>query len=245
VQGRLVPQDPNDEKATVLLERITEEKRGLIKARKIRKAKRLPPLERFSFGVPSSWTWVQLDEICHDTFYGPRFNKNEYIDNGIPTIRTTDMTDDGEIVLKNPPTVQFPDGKKELFLLQKEDLLVTRTGSIGTLAIFRGDYEAIPSAYLIRVRFSPSIFIDYIHLFLKSHTGQNSLGLGTTKTAQPNINSQTLRKIPISFPPLDEQKRIVAKVDELFALCDQLAGQLLAAENGRESLLDAVLAQAV
>jgi restriction endonuclease S subunit len=125
------------------------------------------------------------------------------------------------------------------------DLLVTRTGSIGTMAIFTGDYLAIPSAYLIRLRFTAGTRVDYIYCALKSPFGQAALGLSTTKVAQPNINAQSLVTIPVPLPPLAEQHRIVAKVSKLMALCDQLEAQLTGAQAESRRLLEAVLHQAL
>jgi hypothetical protein len=72
---------------------------------------------------------------------------------------------------------------------------------LGTMAIFDADYVAIPSAYLIRLRFSPLISARYIHLSLRSPDGQAALGLGTTRVAQPNINARSISAIPIRLPP--------------------------------------------
>src|SRR5262249_14889668 len=120
--------------------------------------------------------------------------------------------------LQNPPKVIFPQSKLSLYKLEKEDLLITRTGSIGIMAIFRRDYLAIPSAYLIRFRFSRLISIDYLFYFLKSPFGQTLLGLNTTKQAQPNINASSMNGFTLSLPPLAEQRRIVAKVNRLMSV---------------------------
>jgi type I restriction enzyme, S subunit len=176
-----------------------------------------------AFSLPSDWKWLELGEVCADSFYGPRFAKGEYaLAGGIPTIRTTDMTQDGRIVLRDPPRVKVEPGKLDLYRVKDGDLLVTRTGSIGTMAVFRGTDEAIPSAYLIRFRFTPAVLAEYVYIFLKSPFGQNLLGLGTTRVAQPNVNATAIRAIRLPLPPLAEQKRIVARVDQLMALIDDL-----------------------
>lgn len=90
---------------------------------------------------------IKLDSLCESSFYGPRFSKDDYSDVGIPTIRTTDMTAKGGInVTPDTPRIVVPDEKMEQFKVNKGDLLVTRTGSVGVMAIFTGDYLAIPSA---------------------------------------------------------------------------------------------------
>lgn len=213
VRGRLIPQanldgvnsEPPPERNVVNLGAVDEAPSDLL------------------FPIPRTWTWISVGHVCEDSFYGPRFGKNDYVTSGgIPTVRTTDMTDAGEIVLRDPPRVRVDPLKLPLYLLQKNDLLITRTGSIGTMAVFRGGYEAIPSAYLIRFRFSESVTVDFMQLYLRSPFGQSLLGLGTTRVAQPNINATSIRAMPLPMPPLAEQKRIVAKVDELMHLLDDL-----------------------
>lgn len=155
------------------------------------------------------------------------------------------MTDDGQIVLRDPPKVIVPADRLDDFKCEKGDLLVTRTGSIGIMAIFTGDYAAIPSAYLIRLRFMAETWVNYIHLVLRSPYGQASLGLNTTKVAQPNINAKNLTAILVPLPPLAEQYRIVAKVKELMAFCDQLEAQLTTIQTETPSLLESVLQQSL
>ena len=245
VRGELVPQDPNDEAASQQLKRIHVDKSRLIKEGTIRRQEAVDQIrdEDIPFCVPKNWQWSRLGEVLFSSFYGPRFGADEYSTKGIPTIRTTDMTDDGRIVLRDPPKVTVPEKRLNDFKCEKGDLLVTRTGSIGIMAVFTGDYAAIPSAYLIRLRFMTGTWVDYIHLVLRSPYGQAALGLNTTKVAQPNINAKNLAAIMVPLPPLAEQQRIVAKVDELMALCDRLEAQLTTTQTESRRLLEAVLAR--
>jgi len=175
------------------------------------------------FPCPAGWAWTSVRAVCLDSFYGPRFAKSEYVvSGGVPTIRTTDMTDTGDIQLDDPPLVKVPSKKLSLYRLQANDLLVTRTGSIGTMAVFPGGYLALPSAYLIRFRFSDAVDAHYVLTYLRSSLGQELMGLGTRQVAQPNLNAETIKQMPLPLPPLAEQKRIVVKVNQLMALCDDL-----------------------
>ncbi|MEH2569955.1 restriction endonuclease subunit S [Bradyrhizobium sp. AZCC 2289] len=244
VRGKLVPQDSNDQPAAKLMRQIAAQKEGSAEGAKIEGAEfQQDPLEQFE--LPTSWQVIRLGDLLLSSFYGPRFGAYQYSAAGIPTIRTTDMTSDGRIVLRNPPRVIVPEDRLQGFRCLRGDLLVTRSGSIGTMAIFEADYVAIPSAYLIRFRFSPFILVRYIYLSLKSPDGQEALGLGTTRVAQPNINARSISAIPIRLPPLAEQHRIVAKVDALMALCDRLETNLTATAATRGRLLDALLAEAL
>ncbi|HDV0905568.1 TPA: restriction endonuclease subunit S [Vibrio fluvialis] len=225
VMGKLVPQDPSDEPAAELLKRIEEEKAQLVKEKKIKKQKALPPIsgDEKPFELPSGWEWCRLGHIWQDSFYGPRFGKNEYVDEGgYPTIRTTDMTKDGVIELNNPPRVSMSDEKLKLYALEKGDLLITRSGSIGIMALFDLDIRAIPSAYLIRVRLTDYIYPKFVLTLLMSPLGQSYLGINATAVGVPNVNATKMASFPFPVPSLAEQIKIVEKVAALFDLCEQL-----------------------
>lgn len=194
--------------------------------------------------LPEGWSWTSIGKYCTESFYGPRFGKDEYTDNGIPTIRTTDFTENGSILLKNPPKIRIDEKKKEKFLLKQNDLLVTRTGSIGKMAIFRESFEALPSAYLIRFRFSDEILVDYIFQALMSPLGQEKLGLGATAVTQPNINAETIKELVFPLPPLPEQQEIVRRVETLFKLADQLEARYTAAQAQVDKLTQSILTKA-
>jgi type I restriction enzyme S subunit len=145
IRGRLVPQDPNDEPAIEMLHRIHGNKQLL----RIADAEGKPDsiiADDLSFPIPTSWTWVRLAELLESSFYGPRFASHAYTSGGVPTIRTTDMTSDGRIALRDPPRVEVDAERLSDFRCLDGDLLVTRTGTIGKMAIFRGHDLAIPSA---------------------------------------------------------------------------------------------------
>ena len=228
--------------ASEILKRIQKEKAQLIKDKKIKKEKALPPItkEDIPYELPEGWVWCRLNEILHSSFYGPRFGKEEYVENGVPTIRTTDMDSKGYIKLKNPPTIKLTEEKLKLYKLEKGDLLVTRTGSIGTMAIFNEEYDAIPSAYLIRFRFL-IVNIEYVFNLMHSPYGQKSLGLLTNTVAQPNINATSIRDISFPLPPLEEQKAIVEKVNALMGLCDTLEQEVQQSQEHSEMLMQSCL----
>ena len=114
----------------------------------------------------NSWLETKLDSLAQSTFYGPRFSSSEYVEDGIPSIRTTDFTSEGRIELYDPPKLFLTDTQIEKYKVIKNDLLITRSGSIGKLAIFKGDYIAIPSAYLIRLRLKENVNPDFSNRFL-------------------------------------------------------------------------------
>lgn len=193
------------------------------------------------------WPLVTVGELCEHSFYGPRFGKSEYTDSkaGVPTIRTTDMTGDGRIeVTGDTPRVVIPSNKLEYFRVRKGDLLVTRTGSIGVMAVFEGDYEAIPSAYLIRFRFTPRVLSRYMFFCLMAPEGQKRLGLSATAITQPNINAEAIKRIEIRLPDLVEQDEVIRRVDSLFTYAARLEAGYPTARNQIERLTLALLAKA-
>lgn len=202
-------------------------------------------------------TWRQNNNLCHpkeiiidniveSSFYGPRFSKNDYTfeTNGIPTIRTTDMERGNIIITDSTPRVCVPIEKIEQLKVQKNDLLITRTGSIGVMALFTENYLAIPSAYLIRFRFKKNINSKYIYLCLAAPKGQQQMGLSATAITQSNINAKSIRNINICYPDIAEQTEIVRRVEQLFAYADTIEKQVNNALARVNSLTQSILAKA-
>ncbi len=154
------------------------------------------------------------------------------------------MTDSGEIILKDPPRLNIPKEKLEFFRVRPGDLLVTRSGSIGVMAVFKGDYVAIPSAYLIRFRFSSIMAVEYIFHYLKSPIGQSLLGLSSTAVTQANINAEAIKDLPIPIPPLKEQQEIVQRVQAFFKTIDHVEQQYKQAKAAFDQLDRSILAKA-
>lgn len=226
IQGKLIDYqpEPGEKTGAELLADIRAEKERRAREAGKKPDKPLPPVtpEEMPFALPEGWVWCRLGELLESSFYGPRFSDSAYIKNGIPTIRTTDMTDKGEIILRNAPTVKVESNKMKLYKVEDGDLLVTRSGSIGIMAIFRGEYEAIPSAYLIRFRFFQIISPEFIYTVLKSPYWQKLMGLSTTSTSQVNINARSISDFSIPIPPISIQNQIVNTSIELLNQSDQL-----------------------
>jgi len=242
-------QNSNVEPAEVLLKRIQEEFTHQNTKRYKSQDEFYPSLDQNFINInfsklPELWQLIQIRKICISSFYGPRFGKDEYVEDGIPSIRTTDMTDEGEIILQSPPKLNIPKEKLDDFKVLPGDLLVTRSGSIGVMAVFRGDYIAIPSAYLIRFRFSLMVSIDYIFYYLKSPIGQTLLGLNSTSVTQSNINAEAIKNIPIPIPPLEEQQEIVSRIKSLLKVVNQIKQQYQETKAHLDQLDQSILAKA-
>jgi type I restriction enzyme S subunit len=191
--------------------------------------------------LPENWVWSNLGFLKSFSLYGPRFSSDDYAPTGISVLRTTDINDSGKVNLSSTPKINLSASDFEKYKVVKGDLLITRTGSLGTLAVFNDDIDAIPGAYLIQYRLVMKELVDYCFLFLKSPNGIGALLKGGAGVGRPNINAPTIEAIPVPLPPLAEQAEIVAEVERrltvLDALSQTLADELRRAERLRQSIL--------
>ena len=222
IQGKLVAQDANDEPASVLLERIKAEKKKLVEEKKIKKEKPLAEIteDEKPFEIPDSWVWVRIGDVICPAKYGTS-NKSE-ISGKIPVLRMGNIQD-GEIVYdKLVYSNNEEDNKK--YLLDKYDILFNRTNSaelVGKSAIYRGERPAIYAGYLILLRpiLNISEYLNYV--LASSYTRSYCKDVKTIGVQQCNINAEKICNHIIPLPPLSEQKRIVAKIEELMPLVDE------------------------
>ncbi len=245
VRGKLVPQDPNDEPVAELLKRIRVEKARLVKAGEIRNPKQVLVIDAGEcfFSPPRGWEWKRLSEISRKIHYGFTASANKMAD-AVRLLRITDIQDNS-VDWFSVPGCEI--GEKALlqFKLKKGDILVARTGgTIGKSFLVQDVPVAVVFAsYLIRVQGSHEIYDRYLKLFLESPIYWIQLHDGSRGAGQPNVNGQTLGKMLVSLPPLAEQHRIVAKVDELMTLCDRLEAARMEREATRARMATASLAR--
>ncbi|MGF0011139.1 restriction endonuclease subunit S, partial [Desulfovibrio sp. SGI.102] len=225
IQGRLVPQNPDDEPADVLLQRIRAEKEQLIKEGKIKKQKPLPPIteEEKPFTIPDSWQWVRLGDLAARINYG--FTASASMHGDIKFLRITDINIKTNAVNWNSvPFCTIDKNKINSYLLLPNDILIARTG--GTIGKFYIVDKKIPksvfASYLIRISLIKNITTKYIGIFLSSPAYWSQIIDSSMGTGQPNVNSIALASLKLPFPPLAEQQRIVARLEELLPLCDGL-----------------------
>lgn len=179
----------------------------------------------YTDGKLSDWVPISFDELIESSLYGPRFSKEDYVPDGTPMIRTTDIGFDGSIDLQNAPCISVSAEEFKKWGLLDGDLLITRTGStIGKCAIYRKAIGSVlPSAYLIRFRLNKKKVIpSFILLFLLSPQGQSLLVGNSNSVAQPNINARTISQFSIPLPPLEEQEEVVHRTEKLFKILDEL-----------------------
>ena len=245
VRGKLAPQDPNDEPASELLKRIAAEKGRLVKAGKIRKPKKAQLIDYSSlfFGAPLGWAWARLSEISRKIHYGFTASAIQQIDD-VRLLRITDIQHN-KVEWDSVPGCEIDKEALPNFKLETGDILIARTGgTIGkSFLVIELPVAAVFASYLIRVQGSHEIYARYLKLFLESAIYWTQLREGARGAGQPNVNGQMLGTMLVSIPPLAEQHRIVAKVDELMALCDRLEAARAEREATRDRLATASLAR--
>ena len=240
VQGKLVPQNPNDEPASVLLERIRAEKQRLIKEGKIKKDKhesvifrrdnshyeKLDGVERcidgeIPFEIPENWGWVRWGSIAESIQYG--YNAPAKQEGRIRMVRISDIHEN-TVAWSSVPFCDIEDSDIPTYLLQPNDILFARTGgTVGkSFLVSEVPCESIYAGYLIRTRYSSLLCPQYLKFFMESPLYWQQLKSGTTATAQPNCNGQTLAKMLFPLPPANEQLRIVKNLVRTFAIIDKM-----------------------
>ena len=306
VQGKLVPQDPSDEPAEALLERIRAEKRRFIKEGKIKKDKHESVIFRrdnshyekrgseevciddeIPFEVPPSWALIRLDDIgiYRKGPFGSSLTKSMFVPKGADTVKVYEQknaiqkdhtlgtyyitrqyyeskmrsftVEPGDILVScagtigetyvlpeqielgiinqalmrmttvawsSVPFCDIDDSDIPTYLLQANDILFARTGgTVGkSFLVSEVPCESIYAGYLIRTRYSSLLCPQYLKYFMESPLYWQQLKSGTTATAQPNCNGQTLAKMLLPLPPANEQLRIVDNLARTFAIIERM-----------------------
>ncbi|MBY5478313.1 restriction endonuclease subunit S [Rhizobium leguminosarum] len=252
VRGKLVAQDPADEPAEELLKRIAAERDELVRQKTIRRDAPLEPVnaQDCPHSIPSSWTWSRVGDAVLFTQYGTS-QKSHASQSGVPVL-TMGNIQDGRVIWGSEKRIPERSDDLPALYLKTSDLLYNRTNSaelVGKTGIYRGQNDAKTFAsYLIRLR--PSLLHSspvYLNIAMNAPCFRETqiVPLIKKQTGQANVSGSALKNMLIPLPPLAEQHRIVAKVDELMALCDQLEASLTSADETRKKLLDALLAEAL
>jgi len=247
VRGKLVPQDPNDEPASVLLEKIVAEKAQLIKDKKIKKPKVLPEIgeDKKPFILPSGWEWDYLSDLCI-LENGDRSknypNKSLLVESGIPFVNAGHLQ--GGRVDKNAMTF-ITSERFELLRSGKfinGDILYCLRGSLGKAALVEDFHNGAIASSLIIIRFFKMISSKLMLNYFASPLASAMIRTYDNGTAQPNLSAADLGKFLVPIAPLAEQCRIVEKVDELMGLCDQLEHQTEDSITAHKTLVESLLA---
>ena len=238
IQGKLVPQDPNDEPASVLLERIRAEKARLVKEKKIKKDKNESIIyrgddnsyyekflatgevkcidEEIPFEIPQGWEWTRIGNIFNHTSGKQQSGSNK--NGGTPQkFITTSNLYWGYFILDNVKVMNFTEEEIKTCSATKGDLLVCEGGAgYGRSAIWNYDYDICLQNHVHRLRPCVNGICEYVYHFI--YLLKESNNLASVGTAMPGLSANRLKGLLLPFPPLPEQKRIVAKLEELLPL---------------------------
>lgn len=247
-RGKLVPQDSNDEPASELLKRIAAEKARLVKAGHIKKDKPLKAADDDAdFDVPAGWHWTRLGAISS---YIQRGKSPRYAaENGSPVVSQKCIQWFGlDLTVAKQITIESLADYEDIRFIRDGDLLwnSTGTGTIGrVIQIANPPKKLVCDSHVTIVR-CLEVEPEYVRIWLRSdHVYAVIEDRASGSTNQVELTSQMVINQLIPLPPIKEQRRIVAKVDELMTLCDRLEASLTVGEDTRRRLLDALLHEAL
>ena len=269
IQGKLVPQDPNDEPASVLLEKIRQEKERLIKEKKIKCDKNASIIyrgednsyyekilatgevkcidEEVPFEIPHGWEWTRIGNIFNHTSGKQQSSSNK--GGGTPQkFITTSNLYWGHFVLDNVKVMNFTDEEIKTCSATKGDLLVCEGGAgYGRSAIWNEDYDICLQNHVHRLRPCVSGICEYVYYFI--YLLKESNNLASVGTAMPGLSANRLKGLLLPFPSLTEQMRIVLKLEGLLSQIDKYSkvqNQLDELNTTiRESLKKSILQEAI
>mgnify|MGYP004675834751 CR=1 FL=1 len=222
IQGKLVEQRPEEGTAEELYRQIQAEKKRLIKEGKIKKEKPLPEIaeDEIPFDIPESWKWVRLSDLCKSISDGDH-QPPPQVPNGIPFLVISNVSS-GTIDFANTRYVpqDYFEALSAERIAERGDILFTVTGSYGTSIKVNCDKAFCFQRHIALLK----LLIDWDYLFfaLKSPAIKLQCDAIATGTAQKTVGLKSLRSIILPLPPLAEQKRIVAKLEEILPLCERL-----------------------
>lgn len=240
VQGKLVTQDANDEPASVLLAKIKAEKERLIQEKKIRKSEPLPPIEanEVPFDLPQRWEWINLGNLgTTQTGTTPSTANSEFFGTDFSFIKPADITSQGIRYDNEGLSVRGIENGR--LVPANSVLMVSIGGSIGKVGLVDRNCSCNQQInYISLYAQTPPKFIFYV---LLSPYFQTEVFSRAPSTTLPILSKGKWEMIPIPLPPLAEQHRIVAKVEQLMALCDELEAKQQKQQTARVKLNNAAL----
>lgn len=240
VRGKLVEQDPNDEPASLLLSRIAKQKKegGFAIA---------PGNAASNAGLPSGWVNATLNDYAFEVCTGPfgsALHQSDYVFGGVPLVNPSHMIEDKIIPDHRVAVSERMAHQLSSYRLKAGDIVMARRGEVGRAALVTAGQEGwVCGTGSFFLRFSDEVDRRFLLLVLRSPSMRQYLAGKAVGTTMFNLNHRILKAGPLGIPPLAEQHRIVAKVDELMALCDQLDAARTRREATRDRLAAASLAR--
>lgn len=251
IEGKLCEQNPSDEPASVLLEKIKAEKERLIVEKKIKKQKTLPPISNAEkpFVLPKGWEWCRLGEILYEAprngYSPPKVERETNT-----RVLTLTATTSGILDLQHYKYIEDTISESSYLWIKQGDLLIQRSNSldyVGTVCLC----DVVIKGYIypdlmMKAKVSNKADSHYIVYYLKSPFARQYFKDRATGTSNSmkKIKQSVVSEIPIALPPINEQKQIVAKMKELFALNQKMNQELLQAKKYASQLMESVLQEA-
>ncbi|EGR0106691.1 TPA: restriction endonuclease subunit S [Vibrio parahaemolyticus] len=253
VMGKLVPQDPSDEPAAELLKRIAEEKAQLVKEKKIKKEKALPPIaeDEKPFELPNGWEWCRLEDVVDiqsGITKGRKLAGREL--KTIPYLSVANVQR-GYLILNNVKEIDLPIDELEKYSVEDGDLLITEGGDwdkVGRTAIWRSEvpYMAHQNHVFKARPFLKEQSEAWLEMYLNGPFARKYFAGSSKQTTNlASINKTQLRSCLIAVPPRDEKKEISDRVQELIGMCDLLLEGIRASLQTQLQLTDVIVDQAV
>ena len=245
--GKLVEQDSNDEPASELLRKIAAEKARLVRMKKIKARKETQPAisSDVDFTMPAGWSPVRIEQILIEMQTGPfgsSLHQSDYQLGGVPVINPASIQNERIVPISKMAVGPTTLARLASFQLQTDDIIMGRRGEMGRCAVItereRGWLCRTGSLIL---RASKFIYPRFLSMLIGSPFSRQYLSGTAVGTTMQNLNQTISLNLSFGLPPLAEQHRIVAKIDELMALCDRLEDTLSTTSAIRNPLLDAVL----
>ena len=244
IRGKLVPQDPNDEPASVLLERIRAEKEELIKQGKIKRDKKESGIfkgddnsyyrltsdnKRYDvsapFDLPDCWEWTTFPTVAHVEL-GKTLDKVKNTGTYYPYLRSVNVQW-GYVDLSDVKEMKFEPEEIERYTIKKNDLLICEGGDVGRCCVWNKNESILYQNAIHRVRFYNSINCNFYMYFMMYLEAKGTLKRISNGVTIKHLTNTVLSNITIPLPPLAEQERIVNAVETLFAQIDKISEQIL------------------
>lgn len=247
IQGKLVKQDKNDESASILLEKVKKEKEQQIINKKFKKEKQIPQIldDDKPFELPNGWQWTLIDSIGFTvTGKTPPTSNRSYYEGDIPFLNPANVVN-GKVSYEGKKVSE--EGAKYSQIIPKNSILIVcingslekgigRAGKIDRSVAFNQQINAVVP--------NENLNSDYLLLAISSLFFQKQIKAKATGTVNYIINKNSVRSLSLPLPPLNEQNRIVEKVNELISLCDELEKNIELSKQEADKLMQAVLQEA-
>ena len=251
VRGALVAQDPSDEPASTLLNRIAAEKSRLVKSGKAKKRRDVSPVSESEkpFVLPPGWSVVKFADVIVGLQTGPfgsSLHRSDYKMGGTPVINPASMQDRKIVPLDKMAVANSTLERLARYKLKVGDIVMARRGEMGRCCVVTEQESGwLCGTGSLIIRLPECIYASYVAMLMRSPMVREYLSGYAVGATMQNLNQSILLRMSIGLPPFAEQHRIISRVDELMDLCDRLEERLVTMEDARRPPLDAMLHEAL